>query len=477
MKVLLIYARFNQDVSYRVPLGIAYIGAVLRKNNVKAVLREGALYRSWENFKKDLAKIKPDIVGISLSSFLIQNAFNYAKATKEVLPDAKVVFGGPHASVMMKEILKDKSVDIVVYGEGEETFLDLAKDKPLKDILGIVYRDKGKIIENKPRPFIDMDSRPMPARELLPINLYLHTRPTMPLPYPATDVEASRGCFGNCIYCQPVLRKMFGMKIRQRNYKKAVDEMEYLIKKYKVKGIMLGNDEPLVNKYWVRNFCDEIIKRKIKVKIMAANRVDTVDLETMKKMKKAGFIKLSFGVESGSQKMLDFMRKGVRVEQIHEAFRICSKVGIAARANLMVGTPGETNETIEDTIKLIKKIKPDFVYLAATCPTPGSDLYDYAKEKGMLASDNICSYKAFDAGHLNLPTMSTDEIYDSIQKISKIYKLLLLSYFFNPIRFWKKRHLIKIILYYYWRLLRSPRQLVRAFSYYSKYGKHIKKVK
>jgi len=477
MKVLLIYARFNQEVSYRVPLGIAYIAAVLRENKIDTVLREGALYRSLENYKKDLLKIKPDIVGISLSSFLVENAFNYAKATKEVMPKAMVVFGGPHASIMMGEILKDKNVDVVVYGEGEETFLDLAKGKSLKDIPGIIYRENGKVTENKPRPFIDLNKRPLPARDLLPMKLYLSTKPTMPLPYPATDLEASRGCFGNCIYCQPVLRKMFGMKIRQRDYKNVVDEIEYLIKTYKVKGINLGNDEPLVNKYWVRNLCDEIIRRGIKVKLISPNRVDLVDLETMKKMKRAGFIHLSLGVESGSQKILDFMKKGIRVEQIYNAFKICDKTGIAGRANLMVGTPGETKETIKETIRLVKKSQPAFIYLSATTPTPGTELYEYCKKNNMLASDNICSYKAFDAGHLKLPTMTTDEIYNAIQKISKTYKLLLLSYFFNPVRFWRKKYLIKIILYYYWTLLKNPKQFFKALSYYFKYGKHIKKLK
>ncbi len=476
MNVLLIYARFNQEVSYRVPLGIAYIAAVLRDNNIEVVLREGALYKSWEGYKRDLLRINPDIVGISLSSFLVENAFNYAKATKEVLSEAKVVFGGPHASIMMEELLKDNNIDIVAYGEGEESFLELAKGKKLKDILGIIYREDGNIKKNAPSPFIDINKRPLPARDLLPMKVYLGTKPTMPLPYPATDIEASRGCFGNCIYCQPVLRKMFGLKIRQRDYKNVVDEMEYLIKKYKVKGINLGNDEPLVNKYWVRNLCDEIIRRKIKVKIISPNRVDTVDLETMRKMKKAGFIHLSLGVESGSQKMLDFMKKGVRVEQIYNALKICDKVGIAGRANLMVGTPTETKETIEETRKLIKKAQPAFIYLSATTPTPGTELYEYCKEHDMLASDNICGYKAFDAGHLKLPTMTTDEIYDSIQSLSKTYKMLLLSYFFNPVRFWRKRYLIKIILYYYWCLLKSPRQFFQALSYYFKYGKHIKKL-
>ena len=148
MKVLLVYARFNQEVSYRVPLGIAYIATVLRENKIDVVLREGALYKSWENYKRDLLKIKSDIVGISLSSFLVENAFNYAKATKEIMPKCKVVFGGPHASIMMGEILKDKNVDIVVYGEGEETFLDLAKGKSLKDILGII-RCLNRFVRNK----------------------------------------------------------------------------------------------------------------------------------------------------------------------------------------------------------------------------------------------------------------------------------------------------------------------------------------
>lgn len=480
IKTLLLYARYNEEVPYRVPLGIAYISAVLRKNGFKTKLKDGAFYRSYGEFKKQLEKEKPDVIGISTSSFLLENTKKYVKIAKETLPLSKIIIGGPHCSVLPKLILKNKDIDLAVYGEGEETFLDIVKKvkegKPLENIQGTFYRKQKKIIEAPPRPWIDLDKRPLPDRDLLLMKKYLSVKPTMPIPYPATDIEASRGCFGNCIYCQPVLRKMFGKVVRNRDPVKLVDEIEYLIKMYKIKGLNLGNDEPIVNRKWVKTFCDEIIKRKIKIKINSPSRVDTLDLETMKKMKKAGFIHLSFGVESGSQKILDVLRKGTKVKQIENAFALCEKVGIAGRANIMVGSPEETKETIKETIDLIKRIKADFIYLSATTPTPGSDLYDYAKKRGMLNLKDLDKYKNFDVGYLKLKNLTTQEVYEGIQEISKTYKKLLISYFLNPFTFWKKKYLFKILFCYYFSLLRNPKEFIKSLIYSINYGKHIKKL-
>ncbi len=481
---MLLYARFDQPISYRVPLGIAYLGAILREKGINVVLREGGFYASWESFKEDLLKEKPDIVGLSASSFLIKKVLNYAKIIKEELPNTKVIIGGPLCSVIEDEnFLKYTDIDFGVYGEGENTFLELVRaiesNKSLNDVKGIIYRKEGQTLRNPPREWLDLsqDKRPFPARDLLPIDKYLSTMPTFPIPYPATDIESSRGCYANCMYCQPVLRNMFGKRIRYREPKEVVDEIEMLIKKYKIKGLNLGNDEPLANRKWVLDFCDEIIKRKIKIKISVPCRVDLVNEDTFKRMKKAGFFHIGFGVESGSQQILDLLRKGVKVEQIKKAFKICEKLGLIARCNIMVGSPGETTETIQESINLIKEIKPDLIYLAATTPTPGSDLYDYSKEKGLLEFENLEDYTAFDAGYLKLEHLTTDQIYDSIQKISSVYKKQLLFYFLNPLTAWRKKHLLSAVFFYYLGLLKNPKQFFSSVIYGLTYGKHIKKKK
>ena len=482
MKTLLLYPRFNEKVPFRVPLGIAYIAAYLKKEGFPFFLREGAFYRTIKDFQKDLLKNKPDILGISASSFTIKKAMMYTKAAKEVLPGIKVVFGGPHSCVYPKETLKQEEIDFIIYGEGEITFLELVKalsfKQQLSSVLGLGYKKGKKIVINKPRPFLDMDSRPLPLRSELLMEKYLSAKPTMPLPYPSTDVEASRGCFGNCLFCQPVLRKMFGPKVRNRNVKELVDEIDYLVKKYKVRGINLGTDEPVVYRKWTRAFCREMIKRKVKVKITVSSRVDTIDLVTMKMMKRAGFINLSFGVESLSQDILNTFRKGINVEKIKNAFKLSQQVGICGRANLMVGSPGESKESIQRVIDFIKESKPDLIYLSATTPTPGSDLFDYAKEHKMLTTSDFDKYEAFDVGYMKMKNFSNEDIYESIQKIARAYKIELIKYFINPVMFVKKFYLFKEIFIHYWTmLLKNPSEVFRDFKYLINYGRHIKKKK
>jgi len=476
---MLLYPRFNEKIPFRVPLGIAYIAAYLKKEEFPFFLREGAFYKTVSDFQKDLLKNMPDILGISASSFIIKKAMMYAKAAKEVLPNIKIVLGGPHSCVYPKETLNQKEIDFIIYGEGEITFIELVKalsqKKQPSSVLGLGYKKGKKIIINNPRPFLDMNSRPLPLREELPMEKYLSAKPTMPLPYPSTDVEASRGCFGNCLFCQPVLRKMFGPKVRNRNVKELVDEISYLVKKYKVRGINLGTDEPVVYRKWTRAFCKEMIKRKVKVKITVSSRVDTIDFETMKLMKKAGFINLSFGVESLSQEILNTFRKGITVEKIKTAFKLCQQVGICGRANFMVGSPGESKESVQKVIDFIRESKPDFIYLSATTPTPGSDLFDYAKEHNMLTTSDFNKYEAFDVGYMKLKDFSNEDIYESIQKIAKAYKIELIKYFINPVMFFKKRYLFKTIFIHYWTmLLKNPSEVFRDFKYLINYGKHIK---
>lgn len=476
-KTLLIYCRFNEEVNYRVPIGIAYLASILLKKEMPVVLKDGAFYRDWKEVKRNLLEIKPKYVGLSASSFLVHNAEKYSRLVKEILPKSVVILGGSHASASEKDCLKDPNIDFVVVGEGEATLPELIEtlenNKDLEQVKGIIFRKGGEIIQTELREPIDLDSRPLPARDLLPMENYLSKAPTLPLPYPASDVEASRGCIGNCKYCQPVLRKMFGKKIRSRDPTKVVDEIEYLAKKYGVKGINIGNDEPLLKEEWVKKFCQEVIRRKLKVKFISGNRVDTVYEDVMPMMKKAGFIAISFGVESGSQKILNSLDKGwSSPEKVENAFRLCEKYGICGRANIMVGSPGETKETLKETENLLKRIKPSLIYLAVTCPTPGSYLYEEAKKNNLMLTDK---FRSFDAGYLKLEELSTKEVLEAVRHMSRTYKKLVLSYVLNPVEFWRKRYFFIISFNYFYSLLKTPKTLLKTFVYYFKYGKHIKK--
>lgn len=294
MKVFLIYPRFNEKISERPPLGIAYLGAVLKKNGVKVILRDGACYKDIEEFRCELKKFDPDILGLSLLSSILSRGIECAKLAKEIKPSIKIIAGGAHPTAMPVETLKIPQIDIVVFGEGELTLLELVKaiekNIDLSNVKGIYYKVNDKIINTPKRSFIEnLSDLPWPARENLNMEKYLRAPPVMTVEYPATYQIVSRGCFGNCFFCQPLLRKLTGRRIRTRAVKDVVDEIEHLISRYKIRGLILGCDEPLGNRKWVINFCDELIRREIKLKITAPCRVDIVDIPFLKKTERIWF--------------------------------------------------------------------------------------------------------------------------------------------------------------------------------------------
>lgn len=469
MKIMLVYPRFGKEVTYRPPLGIAYLGGMLEvKGGFDVSLIDGALY-SWASFRKELLESKPDVIGISIPSALVKEANKGISIIKELLPDSKIVAGGPHPTILPGEFT---NADFIVIGEGEFTFLELMKNidrggDNFETIKGIVYFKKGELILTEPRPFIDdLSYLPWPARNLLDMKRYIRTKPFMPMTYPCTYVISSRGCFGNCLFCQPILRKMVGSKIRTRTPKDVVDEIEYLIKEYNVTSINLGADEPIAKRSWTLEFCDELIKRNIKIKINAPVRIDTVDEGLLIKMKKAGFYHLSFGVESASKKILDIMRKGITPEQIYSVFRMCRKLKILARANLMVGTPGETKETVQDTIDFIKEAEPDFIMMGITTPTPGTDLHCLAKEKGMLTENKVID--SYSADYLNLDTLTKAEVKSLAKKVIRTYVIASLKKIFNP---FKHFYFFKSVMLHYMSLLKNPTAFLDSLVKYLWYSK------
>ncbi len=480
MKIALVYPRQGTEVVYKSPIGLASLAAMVKGlSEISVRIFDLAIPKETEKFKEYLRTEKPEFVGLTFTMALRKNAFDVAKEIRKLSLSSVILGGGADATSNAKYILKNSEIDICIIGEGEITFFEiidaaLKNKKDISKIKGLVYKKKGKIHETEPRPFIEnLDILPAPARELIGMNYYLYARPIMPLPYPATDIDASRGCFGNCTFCQPNLRKMFGSKIRNKSPKKVVDEIEFLIDRYGIRGINIGNDEPTFDKEWIESLCREIINRRIKIKLICGTRVDCIDKERLTLMKKAGFISLSFGVESGSQKILNNLRKGITVEQTKKAFRLCEDVGICARANFMIGNLEDTRETLQQSIDLLREVRPDFIFVSAVHPTPGTDLYTLAEKKGLLRRDVIGDF-GYNIGRLKLKNLTDQEIREYIKKIIMVYKIGFLKYIFNPKLFVKKLYLFKALFFYWLSLASNPRLFADSLKYYLSYGKHIR---
>lgn len=376
------------------PLGILYLAAYVRKylKQVRVEIVDGAIEGEASVFKK-IEKNKPDLVGLSVMTPSRHEAIKIANFAKKIRPSCKIVLGGIHPTLMWKQMMENYPViDYIIKGEGEAIFLDLVKGKKLDLINGLVYKSINKIINNPERKLIqNLNKIPFPAWELIDhlkypprgtgiengINLEKEIR------YP---IIFSRGCMGTCTFCS-TWRIWKGYRFRSG--KNVADEVEMLVKKFKAKHFVFQDDTLTGSRKEMIIFCQEIIKRKIKIAIFGTTRVDYVDEKLLKLMKKIGFYKLSYGVESGSPRILLSINKKTDLEQIKKACDLTKKAGIQICALMMFGLPGEKEKDRQLTRKLLKQIKPDEVgTIGEIWIFPGTRLFQQAKE-AKLIDDNF----------------------------------------------------------------------------------------
>jgi radical SAM superfamily enzyme YgiQ (UPF0313 family) len=325
-------------------------------------------------------------------------------------------------------------LDIVVRREGENTALELVKrleaNKSYSDLPGITCRQNGKIVRNPDGSFIEnLDDLPFPAHHLWPLaSLMKHGSVVFP-------VMTSRGCVFWCDFCTAV--RMFGRRYRMRSPKNVVDELEFLHKTYGAHQFTFYDDAFTVDQRRTAEICEEIKNRGLKIEWDCETRVDMVTKELLLKMKQAGCMAVWFGVESGAQPVLDAMRKGISTAQTIRAFKWAKQVGLMVVAGVVFGFPGETKETIWETIKFIERIGPhDVGYYIAT-PYPGTPLYDIVKEKGWL---RVTDFDKYDTATpiFDIPTISMQELREiREQALQRFY--LRPTYFLSMLtkgRFW-----------------------------------------
>lgn len=449
MKILFInpplHNFLNGCHSETTPLGLMYLAAVLEKNNHQAkVLDAERLLLNWDDLANKIKTENPDIVGIGGMTLGSPAILKTAKIAKKILPNAKIIVGGAGPTFEPETMLNQESaVDLVVRFEAENTILDIIKyyegNKNLKDVAGIAYREDGKVIINPPAEYVkNLDSIPYPAYHLLEPNFLKYSGMHRGAAYyglkmPNAVIMASRGCPHRCIFCSN-----HKTPNRRRNPKKIVDEIEFCLK-FGAKSIQFYDDEfigtsPIQN-VWVEQICDEIISRKLNnISYLVQGRCSPyIKLETLQKMKAAGFKWVWWGVESGSQKMLDLMRKDTTVSDIKNTFKLARDAGLKSLMFIIIGLPGETKDDVYKTGKLIEEVKPDQVRFHIITPFPGSDLWDILRSKNQIEDYDFLHYDTrFRAVH------HTDEL--SAKEIENLYKMMVLRYESN------KKNLVKVML-------------------------------
>ncbi len=407
------------------PLGLALLAAIAEKSGASVRLFDGtALGFSNERLAREASG--SDVVCMGAMTSSLSSAFSLAKEVKKLNPGAIVVLGGPHASILPKETLREcDAIDIVVKGEGEGTIAELVKCefKRLGKISGLAFRDNGKITETPDRPLIhDLDSLPFPAYNLLDLRKY---RPYPPhgKSLPFMPMLTSRGCPFKCVYCS---KPVFGNRFRTQSPKRVMEELAYLKEKLGVREVMFYDDSFSLDQKRTAELCKMMLEGKLGLPWSCETRVNLVSPELLGLMKKAGCYMISYGVESGSPKILANLRKGITVEQVEKAFSETRKAGIKTVAYFMLGSPGETQETVDKTIAFSQSIGADFAQFSVCTPLPGSELFSMVKDK--MKGADWSSFNYADITRLDTSLLFGSEIKDIAAQTRKAYT----SFYLRP---------------------------------------------
>lgn len=361
------------------PLGLGYIAAVLRKAGHRVQLLDPEVQQlDQTDLRKALSKEGPDAVGITCATPNFAHAVDIAKLVKQET-DAITIIGGVHASALPEAVLQSyPQVDIAVVGEGENTMLELLDTLSvrgsLSEVKGIVYRDGPEIHWNKRRPWIkDLDSLPFPARDLVDINLYRpHSHNVRRKP--CITMLTSRGCPFGCNFCASHLSLGRGFRAHSPEY--VIEEIEYLVKEYGAQQLLITDDTFTVDKSRVVKICNGIIRKAIKVEWFCFARVDLVDRELLSLMKRAGCFSIGYGVESGDQRILENLSKGIDLVKCKEIFQISNELGFKTQAFFILGSVGETQETIKKTIRFSLELDPVLAFFNILVPYPGTKVFN-----------------------------------------------------------------------------------------------------
>lgn len=412
MRVLLISPERNYPMANEMyPSGaLLLLGTLLKQagHEVK-VIHQVADKEPTEYLGLHLVAFRPDIVGITMSTYQTKETRRIAEKVKIFSPKILVVVGGSHPSALKEKVLTDyPDVDIAVYGEGENALTAIANGGPLESIAGIIYRKGGRgcggdIITNPPSPLLsNLDALPVPDLTLVDMKNFSGVFPVGRRP--SMYMMASRGCPYQCRFCS---KSIYGNTVRFHSVPRILNEINYL-RNYGFKEIFFQDDTFNANREWTEDLLNSIIRYGYNKDMIfrAPLRVNKnlVDIELLRLMKRAGFWLIFYGVENGNQEMLNRMKKGITVEEVERAFQLTHYAGIKTEASFIIGLPGETSRTIDDSIDLWKRIKPYWSGFSRATPFPGTlfyeevkagnylhcfDFEEYAPSKTMVETDDL----------------------------------------------------------------------------------------
>ncbi|MCX7016298.1 MAG: radical SAM protein [Candidatus Sumerlaeota bacterium] len=443
-----------KTVALRPPIDLLYAAAAFRSAARRSAPTSGAAEcrlvdypgeeRSWDALEADLRAWTPDILVMSITTPSFEDDMQAARAAKGVSPRIRTVAKGAHFNTLDRRALEEHpELDVCLRGEYEETCMDLARGLPMENIAGLSFRDaEGRIHRNPDRPLVEnLDALPFPARDLCNNDLYI--RPDTG--ERQTTIVTNRGCPFSCIFC--LANQVSGNRNRVRSADNILDEIVECVERHRIRSFLFRSDLFTADRAWVRELCQAILDRGLRIEWGCNSRVDTLDEPTLRQMKQAGCWLVAFGVESGSQASLDRMRKKAKIDQARPALDLCRRVGVRSSIYFLMGLPWDTRESIEADMRFARAIDPDYLEIFYVYPFPGTALYEMAVAEGLLGAGTIPK-AAYDA-----PAMPTQAL--GLGELEVLRRRFMRDFYLRP----------RIIL----RTLgscRSPRELFN----YVKYG-------
>lgn len=444
-----LYGDLSEGGSELPPLGIALLAAITRKNGYQtSILDAAALKLNYDSAFKRIIEESPDVLGITSTTLTIYNAASVASMLKKRNSKIKIVIGGSHVTSCPEDTMSAfPQFDMGVVGEGEITILELLKcfenNSDLNKCRGLVFRNGSKNVCTGRREFVgDLDQLPFPAWDLLP-DLTQYYQPAADSLHrsPATLLVSSRGCPGQCIFCE---KSMFGSRLRSYSAEYIVSMIEYLQKNFAIRDIFFEDDNFLVFRKGIKNFCRLLKEKNIDITFSIMGRVDIVDYEILKRLKEAGCWQVNYGCESGSQKILDNINKGIKVEQIEKALKLTREAGLRIKGLFMIGNFGETEETIKETLRFIKKVPMDDFHITCFTPLPGT-----------LAAKQANRYGKFDADWKKANMASPDNFIPhglTHEKLLYYHKKAYRAFYLRP----------RIMLYYFSKMMKDKNLFLKV---------------
>lgn len=430
MKILLIHPRLENNFfreSALPPMGLAFVAGALREAGHRDVriLDANLSEDPMSDVESAVRSHSPDLVGVSLTSPLLEAALRISRTIKGLRPEAKIVFGGVHPSLFPEETARELSVDHVVFGEGERTIVELAESvragRDPDGVAGVAFRKDGAVVRNAPRPLTeDLDELPAPAYDLLPLRHYYEP---MAVRRPFTTMITSRGCPHSCIFCNT--SAVLGKRYRTQSPRRILEEMKLLVREHGIREIMFKESEFALDQERAREFSALLAREKLGVIWSCNGHVGRMPFPLLQDMRRAGCRLIQYGVESGDQEVLNGLKKGTTIAEIRETFALTRRAGIRTVANLMIGNPGETREAILRTIALARSIRADYANIQVLTPFPGTELHGMALRNGWFLEDADPGRYRTDSFAMNATRLPTEEL-------SGLFKKAYRSFYLRP---------------------------------------------